>query len=78
MLLYSQKNDSSDNTETLVYSVVGGVVCCYFMPSYIPIFICVGGLIFCTYGIIKVLDKYKNIEDMNFVEKEKVECFKKK
>lgn len=74
-----KKTDTTTNkTETIIYSVLGGAICCYFVPNYIPICVCGGGLLLCTYGIISVLNKYENIEDMNFVEKEKVKYFKKK
>lgn len=72
------KKDTSNNTETLIYCVLGGVVCCYIVPSYIPVFICVGGLLASVYGIVNILDKNKSIEDMSFVEKEKIEYFKNK
>ncbi len=71
----TKKNDASSN---IVYAIVGGAVCCYFMPSYIPIAICGGGLIICTYGIISVLKNGESVEAFNYVEKEKVEYFKNK
>ena len=48
------------------------------VPSYTIYFVLGGVVCVCAYGIISVLDKYKDIEDMNFVEKEKVEYFRKK
>ena len=74
-----QKNDDTcNNIETLTCSVLGGAICCYFVPSYTIYFVLGGVVCVCAYGIISVLDKYKDIEDMNFVEKEKVEYFRKK
>ena len=74
-----QKTDASNNNaQTLVYCVIGGVVCCYFVPSY-TIYFAFGGVICaCAYGIINVLKKEEIKEDFNFVEKEKIEYFRKK
>lgn len=47
------------------------------MPGYIPYAICYGGIIVSLYGIGKILDKYKDVEDMNFVSKENIKYFNK-
>ena len=69
---------TEDNTiKTITYSIVGGSICLSLMPGYIPYAICYGGIIGSLYGIGKILDKYKDVEDMNFVSKENIKYFNK-
>ena len=75
-----KKKDTSDHDNTieiLTYSIIGGVICLSLMPGYIPYAICYGGIIGSLYGIGKILDKYKDVEDMNFVSKENIKYFNK-
>ena len=69
---------TEDNTiKIITYSVVGGGICLALMPGYIPYAICYGGIIGSLYGIGKILDKYKEVEEMNFVSKENIKYFNK-
>ena len=71
-------DDTTKHTQTIVHSIVGASICCYFEPRYTVYFVLGGIICICTYGIISILKKYENIEEMNFIEKEKVEYFKTK
>ncbi|GAA0706102.1 hypothetical protein GCM10008904_14400 [Paraclostridium ghonii] len=71
------KKVDTNNIEMITYTVIGGVLTAYFIPTYIPIVLLGGGAIGSIYGIIKILDKYKSIEDINFVSKEHVKYFSK-
>lgn len=71
------KKTYTDNIEMITYTVIGGALTSYFIPTYIPIALLSWGAIGSIYGIIKILDKYKSIEDMNFVSKENVKYFSK-
>lgn len=73
-----EANATTNNTQMIVHSILGASICCYFEPSCTIYFVLGGVICICTYRIISVLKKYENIEDMNFVEKEKVEYFRKK
>lgn len=61
--------------KTITYSVVGGGICLALMPGYIPYVICYSGIIGSLYGIGKILEKYKDAEEMNFISKENIKYF---
>lgn len=71
------KNTNTSNIEMITYILMGKFLIAYFIPAYIPMVLFGGGAIGCIYGIIKILDKYRSIEDMNFVSKENVKYFSK-
>ena len=68
-------NNKKNDIEIITYSIVGGVLILYLMPSYIPYMICYSGIIGSLYGILNILKKYDTSND--FVSKEDIEYFKK-
>lgn len=74
----SNKKDTNNNTELITYSIIGGAIISTFIPTYIPIVLCGGGLMASLYGINSILSKYKDADDMNFVSKENIKYFNKK
>lgn len=71
----NNKDKQKNNIEIITYSVLGGILILYLMPSYIPYAICYSGIIFSLYWILNILKKYDNSND--FVSKEDIEYFKK-
>lgn len=71
----NNKDKQKNDIEIITYSIVGGVLILYLMPSYIPYIICYTGIIRSLYGILEILQKYENIND--FISKEDIEYFKK-
>lgn len=69
------KKTNTSNIEMITYILMGNFLIAYFIPAYTPMVLFGGGAIGCIYGIIKILDKYRSIEDMNFVSKENVKYF---
>lgn len=67
--------NEDNNIKTITYSVIGGGICLTLMPGYIPYVICYGGIIGSLYGIGKILEKYKDAEEMNFISKENIKYF---
>lgn len=74
----NDNNKPSIDMEKILYSVVGGVICLNFMPGYIPYVVAYSGLIGSLLGIGKILEKYKDAEQMNFVSKENIKYFSDK
>lgn len=68
-------NNKKNDIEIMTYSILGGALILYLMPSYIPYVICYSGVIGSLYGILSILKKYDNSND--FVSKEDIEYFKK-
>lgn len=69
---------TEDNTiKVITYSVVGGGVCLALIPGYIPYIICYSGIIVSLYGVTRILEKYKDAEEMNFISKENIKYFNK-
>lgn len=71
-------NNKHTDVEIITYSVLGAGLICYLDPSYTVVCVLGGIIICCCYGIIKILDKYKNIEDLNFTSKENIKYFNNK
>lgn len=67
----------TSNTETIIYSVVGAVIVCSFIPLYIPYCIFGGGLIRSVYGIADIISK-SNYASSKYVSKENVKYFENK
>ena len=77
-----KKNNTSssekNNAEILIYSIIGGSIVLMGLPIYIPVVVFGSGLMYSLYEIINILSKYKDVESMNFVSKEKIKYFNKK
>lgn len=77
-----KNNNTSSNEnngiEVITYSIIGGAVLSTFIPTYIPVIVCGGGLMASLYGIKNILDKYKGVEEMDFVSKENIDYFNEK
>lgn len=67
----------TSNTETIIYSVVGAVIVCSFIPAYIPYCIFGSGLLASLYGIADIISK-SNYVNSQYVSKENVKYFEKK
>lgn len=63
--------------QTILYSIIGGVICCLFMPGITVFLILGGGFLFAITEILSIFKKQEVINEMNFVEKEKIKYFKK-
>lgn len=75
----SKKTDAKKNDiEIITYAGVGGAICLYFIPQYTVPVVLFSGFIGCCYGISSILKKYDDAEEAGFIEKEKIEFFKKK
>lgn len=67
----NKKNDS----EGIIYSVVGAGIICYFIPLYIPYFVFGAGLLGSLYRIVDIINK-SEYYNSNYIEKEEIEYFK--
>ena len=71
-------SDHDNTTEILTYSVVGGMICLYCIPQYIPHAICYGVIFLSLYGIGKILGESKEANQMDFISKENIKYFNNK
>ena len=71
-------SNENNNMELIAYSILGGAIISAFIPTYMPVVVCGSGLILSLYGVVNILDKYKDTEDINFISKENIEYFNKK
>lgn len=66
----SKKSDS----EKIIYSVVGAVIICNFIPAYIPYCVVGGVLLGSLYGIADIISK-SDYANSKYVSKENVKYF---
>ena len=73
-----EDNKNNSSAEKITYMIVAGGICCYFLePLNIAMLGVSGVMLWSMSEIVAILKKYKNIEDTDFVEREKIEHFKK-
>ena len=72
------KNDNNNEKEFMIYSALGGGLIACFMPVYIPMLLCWGGLLGSLYGIANVISKSNNSNNFNFISKEEIKYFENK
>lgn len=66
-----------NNSEILIYSVLGVAIIGYFIPTYIPYLIFGGGLLGSLYKAADIVSK-SSYEDMDYVSKENIKYFNDK
>ena len=66
----TKKNDS----EIIIYSIIGATIICSFIPSYIPYIVFGGGLLRSLYKIADIISRSDYVNN-NYVSKENVKYF---